>query len=345
MRLKIGVLGATGYTGAELLRLLVNHPGVEVIWLTSEKFAGKDISEVFPHLRGFLEIECNSVQKLNELDKVDLAFSCLPHGTSMHFVKRLLDTGARVIDFSADFRFSNAEVYEDWFKSKHRYKNYLIEAVYGLPEINKAEIMVARLIANPGCYATSIILGLAPLAAEGLLKEDSIIADIKSGLSGGGRAPNLGHHFPEANESVNIDSVSGHNQRPEIEQELSNLADTSIKVTFIPHRVPLNRGILATIYCRLKKKFSLDKAYGIYEQFYKDKNFIRLSQKANFPSTTNVRYSNMCDIGIGFQDDIFVSVVALDNLGKGASGQAIQNMNIMFDLPETEGLLSTAIYP
>jgi len=345
MRLKIGVLGATGYTGAELLRLLVNHPGVEVIWLTSEKFAGKDISEVFPHLRGFLEIECNSVQKLKELDKVDLAFSCLPQGTSMHFVKRLLDTGARVIDFSADFRFSNAEVYEDWFKSKHRYKDYLIEAVYGLPEINKAEIMGARLIANPGCYATSVILGLAPLVAEGLLKEDSIIADIKSGLSGGGRAPNLGHHFPEANESVNIDLVSGHNQRPEIEQELSNLADTRIKVTFIPHTVPLNRGILATIYCRLKKKFSLDKAYDIYEQFYKDNNFIRLSQKANLPSTTNVRYSNMCDIGIGFQDDIFVSVVTLDNLGKGASGQAIQNMNIMFDLPETEGLLSTAIYP
>jgi len=345
MRIKIGVLGATGYTGAELLRLLVNHPGVEVSWLTSEKFAGKDISEVFPHLRGFLEIECSSVQKLKELDKVDLAFSCLPHGTSMHFVKRLLDTGARVIDLSADFRFPDMGVYEYWFKSTHKYKNCLKEAVYGLPEIYKERIMGARLIANPGCYATSVILGLAPLAAEGLLKGDSVIADIKSGLSGGGRAPSLEHHFPEANESVNIDSVSGHNQKPEIEQELSNLADTSIKVTFIPHTVPLNRGILATIYCRLKKKVSLDKAYGIYEKFYRGKRFIRLLEKGNYPSTKNVRYSNMCDIGASFQDDVFVSVVALDNLGKGASGQAIQNMNIMFDFPETEGLLSTAIYP
>ena len=345
MRIKIGVLGATGYTGAELLRLLVNHPGVEVSWLTSEKFAGKDISEVFPHLKGFLEIECNSVQKLKELDKVDLAFSCLPHGTSMHFVKRLLDTGARVIDFSADFRFSNAMVYEDWFKSKHKYKNYLKEAVYGLPELYKEHIMGARLIANPGCYATSVILGLAPLAAEELLKGDSVIADIKSGLSGGGRAPSLGHHFPEANESVNIDSVSGHNQKPEIEQELSNLSNTKVKVTFIPHTVPLNRGILATIYCRLNKKVSLDKVHGIYEEFYSQEKFIRLSQKEDYPCTKNVRYSNMCDIGASFQDDVFVSVVAIDNLGKGACGQAIQNMNIMFDFPETEGLMSTAIYP
>jgi len=345
MRLKIGVLGATGYTGAELLRLLVNHPGVEVSWLTSEKFAGKDISEVFPHLRGFLEIECSSVKKLNELAKVDLAFSCLPHGTSMHFVKRLLDTGARVIDFSADFRFSNAAVYEDWFKSTHKYKNCLKEAVYGLPEIYREQIMGARLIANPGCYATSVILGLAPLAAEGLLKGASVIADIKSGLSGGGRAPNLGHHFPESNESVNINSVSDHNQKPEIEQELSKIGDSSIKVTFIPHTVPLNRGILATIYCRLKKKVALDKAYGIYEKFYRQEKFIRLSQKEDYPSTKNVRYSNMCDIGIGFQDDVFVSVVALDNLGKGASGQAVQNMNITFDFPETQGLMSTAIYP
>jgi len=345
MKLKIGVLGATGYTGAELLRLLVNHPGVEICWLTSEKFAGKDISEVFPHLKGFLEIECYSVQKLKELDKVDLAFSCLPHGTSMHFVKRLLDTGARVIDFSADFRFSNAVVYEDLFKSKHKYKNYLKEAVYGLPELYKEHIMGARLIANPGCYATSVILGLAPLAAEALLNGASVIADIKSGLSGGGRAPSLGHHFSETNESVNVDSISGHNQKPEIEQELSKLADSRIKVTFIPHTVPLNRGILATIYCRLKKKVSLYKVHAIYEKFYTQEKFIRLSQKEDYPSTKNVRYSNMCDIGASFQDDIFVSVVAIDNLGKGACGQAIQNMNIMFDFPETEGLMSTAIYP
>jgi len=344
MTIKIGVLGATGYTGAELLRLLKNHDEVEISWLTSEKFSNTKISDVFQHLNGFLDIECKSVRKAYELQNVDLVFSCLPHAASMHFVKKMLDTGARVIDFSSDFRFSDVKIYEKWFKSKHRYKNYLKNAVYGLPEINKEAIVDAELVANPGCYATSVILGLAPMVKAGLLIPDSIIADIKSGLSGGGRAPNLGQHFSEANESIKIAS-SGQSQKPEIEQIFSEIGDTNYRITFIPHLVPLDRGILATVYARLKKKVPTNKACRIYEKFYKDNKFIRMFQKDNLPSTKSVRYSNMCDIGIGFQDDVFVSVISIDNLGKGASGQAIQNMNIMFNFPETQGLMSTAIYP
>ncbi|GJM16340.1 MAG: N-acetyl-gamma-glutamyl-phosphate reductase [Thermodesulfobacteriota bacterium] len=345
MKIKIGILGATGYTGAELLRLLVNHGGVEISWLTSEKFSGKTISQVFPHLSGFLDIECKSVRKLGELQNVDLVFSCLPHVTSMHFVKKMLDTGARVIDFSSDFRFSDIKIYEKWFKSKHKYRNYLKNAVYGLAEINKEAIINAQLVANPGCYATSVILGTAPMVKEGLLMPDSIVADIKSGLSGAGRAPDLEHHFSEANESINIDSVSGHNQKPEMEQELSKLGNSNIHITFIPHQASFDRGILATIYSSLNKRVTANKIHDIYAKFYSNSCFVRISELGNLPGTKNVRYSNMCDIGIGFQDDIFVSVAAIDNLGKGASGQAIQNMNLMFDFPETQGLTSTAIYP
>lgn len=345
MKIKIGILGATGYTGAELLRLLANHGGVEISWLTSEKFSGKKISKVFPHLSGFMDIECKSVRKLRELQNVDLVFSCLPHVTSMHFVKKMLDTGARVIDFSSDFRFSDLKIYEKWFKSKHKYKNHLKNAVYGLPEINKEAIINAQLVANPGCYATSVILGMAPMVKEGLLMPDSIIADIKSGLSGAGRAPNLEHHFSEANESISIDSVSEHNQKPEMEQELSKLGNSNIHITFIPHQASFDRGILATIYSRLNKRVAVNKVHEIYAKFYSISHFVRILDLGNLPGTKNVRYSNMCDIGIGFQDNIFVSVVAIDNLGKGASGQAIQNMNLMFDLPETQGLTSTAIYP
>ena len=326
MGIKIGILGATGYTGSELLRLLIDHKGVDLSWLTSEKFAGQKIAEVFPHLSGFLNIECVSVRKLDEQEKVDLVFSCLPHGTSMYFVNKVLDSGARVIDFSSDYRFSK-------------------DAVYGLPEINKEYIIDAKLVANPGCYATSVILGLAPLAIEGLLISDSIVADIKSGLSGGGRAPNLAHHFTEANQDISIGSTTAHEQKTEMEKKLSGLSGSKVNISFIPHTVPLDRGILATIYAKLDKKISIKKLHKIYQKFYDSKKFVRVLETGEYPATKNVRYSNMCDIGIGFQDDVFVAVVAIDNLGKGASAQAVQNMNLMLDFPEDQGLRSAAIYP
>ncbi len=345
MKIRIGILGATGYTGAELLRLLLNHSSVEICWLTSEKFTGQKISDVFPHLKGFLDIECCSVRNMDTLEQVDLVFSCLPHGTSMYFVNKMLETGVRVIDFSSDFRFSDKVVYERWFRSKHKYSKYLKEAVYGLPEINKKEIVDARLVANPGCYATSVILGIAPLIKRALISEDSIVADIKTGLSGGGRAPSLKSHFSESNEGMSVDTVSGHNQKPEIEQELSKLGGSSVNVTFIPHQASLDRGILATVYSRLNKRISMSKARDIYDKFYSKCNFVRILDEGELPRTKNVKYSNMCDIGIGFQDNVFVSVIALDNLGKGASGQAVQNINLMFNFPETQGLSSSAVYP
>ena len=326
MRIKIGILGATGYTGSELLRLLVSHGGVRISWLTSEKFAGQKIAEVFPHLSGFLDAECVSVRKLGELEEVDLVFSCLPHGTSKHFVTIMRNTGARVIDFSSDYRSSK-------------------ESVYGLAEINKDIIVDADLIANPGCYATSVILGLAPIAKERLITSDSIIADIKSGLSGGGRAPSQEHHFTEANQGIYVGFTSAQEQKTEMEDKLSQISGSNLHISFTPHTVPLDRGILATIYFRLKKKISIDRVHEIYERYYDQSKFIRVLRLGDFPSTKNVRYSNMCDIGIGFKDDVFITVVAIDNLGKGASGQAVQNMNLMLDFPETQGLRTTTIYP
>jgi N-acetyl-gamma-glutamyl-phosphate reductase len=345
MKIKVGVLGATGYTGAELLRLLINHSGVEISWLTSEKFAGRKISEVFPQFRNLLDLQCVKVARLGDLNKVDLVFSCLPHGTSMHFVEKLFLTGARVIDFSADFRLNDPDTYESWYKVKHSSKNLLKEAVYGLPQIFRKEIRDARLVANPGCYATSAIMGLAPLFSKGMIKENSVIVDSKSGLSGGGRAPSLEHHFPESNETASIYGVSGHNQRPEMEQVLSILAGEPVNITFIPHTIPINRGMLTTIYARMKEAKSYDQVLDLYSQHYGGQQFVRIYEKGQFPSVKNVRFSNFCDIGVGFQEDVFISVVALDNLGKGASGQAVQNMNIMFDFPEGEGLNYPGMYP
>lgn len=345
MKIKVGILGATGYTGAELLRLLVSHQWVEISWLTSEKFTGKKISEVFPQLRNFLDLECVNIAKLGNLSRVDLAFSCLPHGTSMHFVGKLLQAGARIIDFSGDFRIKDVATYENWYKVKHAYIDFLKEAVYGLPEIYRERIRDAKLVANPGCYSTTAILGLAPLASKGFLREDSVIVDSKSGLSGAGRAPSLEHHFSESNESASVYGVTGHNQTPEIEQELSNLMGNQVNVTFIPHTIPMSRGILATIYAKLRERKSHEVIWKLYKQFYLRDSFVRIYETGKFPAVKNVRFSNFCDIGMGFQEEVFISVVALDNLGKGASGQAVQNMNIMFDFPEDEGLKYPGVYP
>ena len=344
MKLKVGVLGSTGYAGAELIRLLVNHPGVDISWLTSEKFSGKKIWEVFPQFRKFLDLECTKTAQLGDLSRVDIAFSCLPHGTSMHFVRRLIQVGARVIDFSADFRIKDAATYETWYKSKHAYRDFLDSAVYGLPEIYREKIRDAELVANPGCFSTGVILGLAPLLAKGLVK-DSVIVDSKSGLTGAGRAPSLSVHYSEISESVSAYGVEGHRQKPEMEQELSNLGDTPISITFVAHTIPMSRGILMTMYAKLREKKSEEDILDLFSLYYSKNTFIRIYEKGKLPATKNVRFSNFCDIGIGFQGETFLSVIALDNLGKGAAGQAVQNMNIMFDFPEDDGLKFPGMYP
>lgn len=345
MGIKVGVLGATGYTGVELLRLLSGHPGVTISWITSEKFAGKKIYDVFPHLRGFLDAECSSISKFSELESVDLAFSCLPHGTSMHFVAKLLKSGSRVIDLSSDFRLKDVTEYEKWYKTKHKYSAIISESVYGLSEINRDEIKNAGLVSNPGCFSTAVILGLYPAVLNKLVDTGGIVADIKSGISGGGRAPALGRHFPESNEEVSVDSVSGHNQQPEIEQELSTLSNADTHVTFIHHTVPINRGILATVYARLVGDVDVKEVIDLYQTAYRGERFVRLYQEGGFPTVTDVRATNVCGIGVGVQNDNLIIISAVDNLVKGASGQAVQNMNIMFGFSESEGLDSVAVYP
>ena len=345
MSIKAGILGATGYTGAELLRLLSVHPGVNLQWLTSEKFAGKRIDEVFPHLQGFSDLECRSVSGLKDLAGVDVAFSCLPHGSSMRFTARLLEAGARVIDFSADFRFRNAALYERLFNTAHKCKNYIDEAVYGIPEIFREHIRDSRLVANPGCFATGVILGLYPLVSEGLIDESSIVADAKAGASGGGRAPTLEHHFPESNENVKVNLSASDGQGPEMEEVLSLVSGTGVDISFMPHTVSMSRGILTTIYSRLKENITPEYISGIYDKYYGREQFIRIYARGKFPEIKDVRYSNVCGLGFGVRSDRLLIVAALDNLVKGASGQAVQNMNIMFGFEEAESLSGSGIYP
>ncbi len=345
MSIKTGILGATGYTGAELLRLLSVHTGVSLEWLTSEKFAGKKIDWVFPHLRGFSDIECSSVAGLKDLGKVDVAFSCLPHGSSMHFTARLLDAGVRVIDFSADFRFADPAVYERLFGGPHKYKTLIDEAVYGIPEIFRDDIRSARLVANPGCFATGVILGLYPLISEGLVDAGSIVADAKAGASGGGRAPSLPHHFPESNENVKVSASASDSQGPEMENVLSAFSSTGVSIGFMSHTLPINRGILTTIYSRLKETAAPEFISGVYGKYFGAEPFVRLYAPDKYPEIKDVRHTNLCGIGFRVKQDRLIAVTALDNLVKGASGQAVQNMNIMFGFEETRSLGGSGIYP
>lgn len=341
MKLKVGILGATGYTGAELLKILVTHAEVSLIWLTSEKFAGKKISDVFPQLRNFCDIECKSVARMKELGKADVVFSCLPHGTSMHFVSRLLDSGARVIDFSADFRFSSKALYEELYK----HGGYLKDAVYGLPEINRESIKSAWLVANPGCYSTGVILGVLPIMKGNLLNANSIIADAKSGVSGGGRAPTLSHHYSEMNEDIGLNMSAAADQRPEMEEAIRISSGHKVNFTFIPHTVSISRGILTTVYCEVDNKTAPEEVHALYGEFYKNEPLIRVHRVGQYPELKDVRHTNYCGIGVGFQSDTLIVITALDNLGKGASGQAVQNMNIMCGFPETLSLARPGIYP
>jgi N-acetyl-gamma-glutamyl-phosphate reductase len=345
MSIKAGILGATGYTGAELLRLLSGHTGVSLEWLTSEKFADKKIDEVFPHLRGFSDIECRSISGLKDLGKVDVAFSCLPHGSSMHFTARLLDAGVRVIDFSADFRFRNPAVYERLFGSAHKYKALIDEAVYGIPEIFRDEIRNSRLVANPGCFATGVILGLYPLISEGLMDVSSIVADAKAGASGGGRSPSLQHHFPESNENVRVNVSASDSQGPEMEEVLSRFSPGGVGIGFMSHTLSINRGILTTIYSRLKETIAPEFISAAYEKHFGAEPFVRLYAPDKYPEIKDVRYTNVCGIGFRVKQDRLIAVSALDNLVKGASGQAVQNMNIMFGFEETQSLGGSGIYP
>jgi len=339
MKTKIGIIGATGYTGVELLRLLLHHPEVEVTALTSQKYAGVPIGEVFPSLMKHLPLKCEELAVEPISKKTDFIFTAVPHKTAMETVPLFYRLGKKVVDLSADFRFKDAGVYEKWYQ-KHTASDLLPESVYGLPELHREKIRTAKIVGNPGCYPTGALIGLIPLVKRGLISLEGIAVDSKSGVSGAGRDVALESLFCEVNEGVKAYKIFSHRHTPEIEQELSQITQKEIKVTFVPHLIPMDRGILSTLYVHLMKKVKTEELLNAFQDYYQGEPFIRIYPKGKLPNTKEVRGSNFCDIGamVSEADGRAVIVTAIDNLVKGASGEAVQNMNIMLGYPETMGL-------
>ncbi len=346
MKTRIGIIGATGYTGLELLRFLIHHPQIEIAALTSQKYAGTEIGQVFPALTNQIQIKCEELSPERISDKADLLFTAVPHKTAMEIVPVFYRKGKRVIDLSADFRLKDAKVYEKWYQ-KHTATDLLSESVYGLPELHREEIRKAKIVGNPGCYPTGALIGLVPLIKKGLITHESIVVDSKSGVSGAGRDVVLESLFCEVNVGVKAYKIFAHRHTPEIDQEISQVARKEIHVTFVPHLIPMDRGILSTIYVHLNKKMNPEELLNGFHDFYKGEPFIRIYPKGKLPCTKNVRGSNFCDIGVAVSepDDRAVIVTAIDNLVKGASGEAVQNMNIMLGYPETTGLNVLPVFP
>ena len=345
--LNVAIVGASGYTGLELIRILHCHPEVAVTCLTSEQSAGKKISDVFPTLRGRCDIVLENLEPVRVAEKADIVFTALPHKAAMEVVPTFLKLGKKVVDLSADYRLSDPSVYGQWYEP-HLNPANLKKAVYGLPEIRKAKIKGAKLIANPGCYPTSIILALAPLLKNGLIDLSSIIADSASGVTGAGRAAKVDSLYCEVNEGFKAYGAGGvHRHIPEIEQELSLLAGEQLKITFTPHLVPMDRGILSTVYASPNKTITSETIAQLYQKFYAGEPFVRVLMNGNLPSTAFVRGSNFCDIAplVDARTGRIIVVSAIDNLVKGASGQAVQNMNLLCDFPETMGLEGLALFP
>ncbi len=343
---KIGIVGASGYTGVELARLLVNHPDVELAVATSRQYAGQKLADVYPNLRGLTDIVLEDVVIADLVDRADLFFTAVPHQTAMNIVPAFLGAGKKVVDLSADFRINDAAVYETWYQT-HIAKEFLGEAVYGLPELNRAKIKGARLVANPGCYPTSIILGLAPLLKNNIVDAATIIADCKSGTSGAGRSASTATLYCEVTDGFKAYKVGNHRHTPEIEQEISKLAGQDVTISFTPHLVPMVRGILSTVYAATVKDISQEEVDTLYQDFYKAERFVRPCAPGTFPATQFVRGSNYCDIAckVDPRTGRVVIVSAIDNLVKGAAGQAIQNMNIVLGLDEAAGLGVVPLFP
>jgi len=346
-KIKVAVIGASGYAGLELVRLLARHPGCELTALTSLEYPGRPFSQIFPALAGIVDLPFMPDPTPEKIAAAaEVIFTAVPHQTAMGMVPGYLARGCKVVDLSADFRFRDVKLYEQWYQ-EHTAPEVNAQAVYGLPELYRGRVRQARLVGNPGCYPTGVILGLAPLAQAGLLAPDSVIADCKSGASGAGRQPLLGLSFCEVNEGFRAYKVMEHRHTPEMEQELSLLAGTPVTVTFIPHLVPMSRGILGTLYANLTEpRFEADLRF-LYEKFYQGHPFVRLHPAGRFPDTRDVRGSNFCDLSLRVdQKGRRVAVVsAIDNLNKGAAGQAVQNFNLMVGFPETMGLETPPFLP
>ena len=343
--IRAGIVGGTGYTGVELLRILALHAGVDVTVVTSRADAGLRVDALYPSLRGYSDAVF-STPDIETLSQCDVVFFATPNGTAMLMAEQLLARGIKVIDLSADFRLKDAQEWSRWYGMEHACPDLISDAVYGLPEINREAIKSAQLIACPGCYPTAVQLGFLPLLENGLINVDHLIADVKSGVSGAGRKAELATLMSETGESFKAYAVNGHRHLPEIAQGLALVAGQPVGLTFVPHLTPMIRGIHATLYCQLADA-KVDDIQALFEQRYVNEAFVDVLPQGSHPDTRNVRGSNQCQISIhqpqGGQTLVVLSVI--DNLVKGAAGQAVQNMNLMFGLPEDAGLKVIALYP
>ncbi|MCD4678232.1 MAG: N-acetyl-gamma-glutamyl-phosphate reductase [Desulfobacula sp.] len=343
--IKVGIAGASGYTGVELVKLISNHPKAKLCAVTSNSYKGQSLTNIFPSLRGFEKagfenLICEDLDISSLSQRVDVMFLALPHKVSMKYAPALLEHNIKIIDLSADYRFTNAAAYESAYQ-KHTSKHLLKKSVYGLSEIYRDKIKTSNLVGNPGCYPTSILLPLIPLLKEGLIRSDNIISDSKSGVSGAGRSLSPSTHFCEVNESFNAYKIGNHRHTPEINEVLSKYSrQGKIAITFVPHLLPLTRGMLSTIYVQAANNVSENEIRNTYHSYYGDEPFVKILDKNMYPAISHVKGTNSCDIGFHFDKTShqIIIVSAIDNLIKGAAGQAVQNMNILFDLDEETGL-------
>jgi len=337
MMIRTAILGATGYTARELLGLLLRHPEVEVTALTTRQETQLHVADVHPSLRGRLDLTLENLSPSEIAKRADCVFGCLPHGASAAVVSELLDAGCRVVDFSADYRLDDPQVYSDWYQVEHPDPQRMASTVYGLPELYRDSIRGAKLVANPGCYPTAAILALAPLLKSGAIAPQGIVIDAKSGVTGAGRSPKPTLHFPEANENLTSYSVGQHRHTPEIDLILSQWAEVQTNVVFAPHLIPMDRGELITAYADITGETSTEDLLKILRTQYADEPFVRVVE--GLPGTKQVANTNFCDITVRRVGDKAVVIGVIDNLIKGASGAAVQNFNLMYNFPETTALL------
>lgn len=346
--MNVGILGATGYTGVELIRLLSKHPNVDIVYITSRNFEKRKISEVYPSLENFCNVSLENLDLEKAFSSCDLVFTTLPSEYTFKLAEMIVGSQKKLIDLGSAFRFDNYEVYKHWYMPNENITKYgNFNRVYGLPEMYREKIQYAQIVGNPGCYPTSVLLGLMPLMINKLIKDETIIVDSKSGVSGSGHEPKLGNLFSECNENIKPYNVARHRHVPEMEQELTKMLRDKINIVFTPHLVPMTRGILSTIYCKCDKSISVDELYILYKNYYKNDCFIRILKPGFYPSTKDVYGSNFCEIGFELdkKSNTLIIMSAIDNLVKGASGQAIQNMNILLGFPENTGLDIIPVYP
>lgn len=336
--INVGIIGATGYAGTELVRLIYAHPQAQISAISSVSFQGQKISDVYPSYIYLNDMVCETAEEV--IAKSDVIFAALPHGLSQELAADCKKAGKAIIDLGADFRLESEEEYQEWYGGTFLDKDLHKEAVYGLPEFFRDEIQGKTVVANPGCYTTCSPLAIAPAIVNGLVELKGIICDCKSGVTGAGRKPTQGTHFPDLNEGFHAYKVASHRHTPEIEQTLSKLSGEKVTITFVPHLLPVNRGILATVYADLKEDVTFEQVVKAYEDYYKDEYFVRLLPQGMCADIHNIKYSNFCDVSLHYDKRThkLVACAAIDNMVKGAAGQAIQNMNIIFGLDEKTGL-------